>query len=170
MTEMVRARYGPGAKLGTDVRLTYPLDTLLDIPHQTIWSGHPGAVIRDSIEELIVALERLPHQEIFNSHYGPVDPGSYNMASYLRCTRVRILHLYQALQRMGFRKNGSILEVGSLYGCFALVLQRLGFQVTAVDRYDSYGPGFRRAIELMQAAGVQVVSATRGRKRGPVVG
>ena len=107
-----------------------------------------------------MAVQNLSHEEIFNSHYGPVDPGSYNLAGYLRCTRVRVLRLFEALREMGIR-NGTILEVGSLYGTFSLALQRLGFQVTAIDRYDSYGPGFRPAIELMQRAGVRIVSTTR---------
>jgi 2-polyprenyl-3-methyl-5-hydroxy-6-metoxy-1,4-benzoquinol methylase len=160
VAEIVQARYGPGVELGTDVKAAYPLDTLLRIPHDSIWTGHPGAIIRDSAEDLVEALKNLPHHEIFNSHYGPVDLSSYNLAAYLRCTRLRILRLHDALLRMGTR-NGTILEVGSLFGCFALTLQRLGFDVTAVDRYGSYGPGFSPAIELMRRAGVRIVSTAR---------
>ena len=160
LVETIRKQHGPGVEFGRDVRLTYPLDVLLEIPHDTIWSGHPGAIINESTEELIAALRGLSHEEIFNRHYGPVDPGAYNMAAYLRCTRVRILRLFEALRDMGIR-NGALLEVGSLYGSFALALQRLGFQVTAVDRYHSYGIGFRPAVDLMQSAGVQIVSTTR---------
>lgn len=160
LSEMVRHVYGPNFDLGTEVKLMYPLDNLIPIPHEVIWSGHPGKIIRDSTEELIEALKGLAHEEIFNSHYGPVDTRSYNMAAYLRSTRVRILRLYEVLVAMGV-EHGSILEVGSLYGSFALTLQRLGFRVTAVDRYGSYGPGFQAAIALMEGAGVRVVSTTR---------
>ena len=166
----VSKQYGPGVEFGKDVRLTFPLDVLLEIPHHTIWSAHPAAItINESTEELIVALRDLSHGEIFNSHYGPVDPGAYNMAAYLRCTRVRILRLFEALREMGIR-NGTLLEVGSLYGSFALAFQRLGFQVTAIDRYHSYGPGFRPAIDLMQSAGVHIVSTTREEETQTIAG
>ena len=152
------------------MRLTFPLDALLEIPHHTIWSSDPAAsTINESTEELIVALRDLSHAEIFNSHYGPVDPGAYNMAAYLRCTRVRILRLFEALREMGIR-NGTLLEMGSLYGSFALAFQRLGFEVTAIDRYDSYGPGFRPAIDLMRSAGVHVVSTTREEETQTIAG
>jgi len=157
---LARNRFGPGVELGKDVRLKHPLDQLLHLPREALWSNPQAAIIRDSTEELIDAAKHLTHDEIFNRHYGPVDPGSYNLAAYMRCTRLRILRLYQALDRHGVR-GGTILEVGSLYGCFALILQRLGFQVTAIDRYQSYGPGFHPLIALMKGAGVEVVGATR---------
>jgi len=169
LVETVSKQYGPGVEFGKDVRLTFPLDALLEIPHDSIWSAHPASTIHESTEELIVALRDLSHGEIFNSHYGPVDPGAYNMAGYLRCTRIRILRLFEALREMGIR-SGTLLEVGSLYGTFALALQRLGFQVTAIDRYDSYGPGFRPARDLMQSAGVQVVSTTREEETQAIAG
>jgi hypothetical protein len=86
-------------------------------------------------------LKNLSHNEIFDSHRGPVDPGAYNMAAYMRCTQIRVMCLYEALRRRGLH-HGSILEVGSFFGCFALLLARLGYGVTAVDRYQSYSSGF----------------------------
>jgi formate-dependent phosphoribosylglycinamide formyltransferase (GAR transformylase) len=61
---------------------------------------------------------------------------------------MRVRQLYQVLQQLGARQ-GTILEIGSLCGSFALILQRLGYQVTAVDRYQSYGAGFQAAVDLM---------------------
>lgn len=158
--DLVQDRYGSGVELGKDVRIKHPLDQLLDLPWEAVWSNTQAAIIRNSTEELIDASKHLTHDEIFNRHYGPVDPGSYNLAAYMRCTRLRILRLYQAFERRGIR-GGTILEVGSLFGCFAFILQRLGYQVTAVDRYKSYGPGFEPLIKLMQGAGVRVVNTTR---------
>ena len=159
LNETVKHRWGLAAELGKGVRLHYS-PQLLTIPHSVIWSAPPGPTIRDTTEELIVALENLTHEEIFNRHYGPVERGAYNMPAYLRCTRIRLLHLFESLCRMDMR-NGTVLEVGSLYGSFSLILQRLGFQVTAVDRYESYGAGFTGAVALMRDAGVHVVSTTR---------
>jgi 2-polyprenyl-3-methyl-5-hydroxy-6-metoxy-1,4-benzoquinol methylase len=158
--DLAQGRYGSGVELGKDVRISHPLDQILHLPWEAIWSDPQAAIVRDSIEELIDASKDLTHDEIFNRHYGPVDPASYNLAAYMRCTRLRILRLHRALERRGIR-GGTILEVGALYGCFAFILQRLGYQVTAVDRYQSYGPGFQPLITLMKRAGVEVVSTTR---------
>ena len=158
--ELARERFGPGAEIGKDVRVTYPLDRLLQLPHDAIWGSSAAAMIRESTEELVAASRELTHEEIFNPHYGPVDPAAYNLVAYFKCTRLRVLRLYEALQRRGIR-SGTILEVGSLYGCFSFLLQRLGYDVTAIDRYDSYGAGFRPLVALMKSAGVEVVSTTR---------
>jgi SAM-dependent methyltransferase len=73
---------------------------------------------------------------------------------------VRVVRLVQALHRRGF-DGGRVLEVGSWFGSFALALRRLGYEVTACDRYSSYGNAFVRYIELMEREGVQIVSTSR---------
>jgi len=44
LARTVSEQYGPGIEFGQDVKLTFPLDVLLDIPHQAIWSADPAAV------------------------------------------------------------------------------------------------------------------------------
>ena len=71
---------------------------------------------------------------------------------------MRILRLHEALERMGVRRNGTILEIGSLFGSFALILPASWIS----SHTGSYGSGFSAAVNLMKQAGVQVVSTTRG--------
>lgn len=73
---------------------------------------------------------------------------------------VRIFNLLEVLKKKQFH-SGTILEIGSYFGSFSLALQKLGYSVTAVDRYDNYGNAFSKNIELMKEAGVQVVSVSR---------
>src|SRR5262249_11029750 len=80
--------------------------------------------------------------------------------TYLRMNTIRVAHLAAALKELGLAK-GRILEVGSAFGSFAYVLQRLGYQVTAIDRYADFAQSMDAYIELMRSAGVEVIEASR---------
>jgi hypothetical protein len=64
--------------------------------------------------------------------------------------------------------SGSVLEIGSLYGSFALSLQRLGYHVTAVDRYDDMHPCVNGFVDTLADAGVRVIRTTRASERQAV--
>ena len=79
---------------------------------------------------------------------------------YLYQTALRVTHLCDALAEHGLT-SGSVLEIGSLYGSFALSLRRLGYDVTAVDRYDEMDPSVNGYVDELALAGVRVVRTTR---------
>jgi SAM-dependent methyltransferase len=83
--------------------------------------------------------------------------------SYLRMNVVRVVRLLELLRRRGV-SQGTVLEVGTWFGSFALALRRLGYDVVACDRYASYGNAFDSYVELMRAAEIDVVSTTRERE------
>lgn len=149
-------RFGPDARIGSSVRVTYPLDALLQIPHAELWSGPTGRIIDESAAALARELEGFSIK-VFERHYGPLT--NYSLTGYLRQNRIRVLNLVQLLRRRGLA-SGRVLEVGSLYGSFPLPLQRLGYQVTAVDRYREY-PTLEPVCTLMEHAGVEIVHTTR---------
>jgi 2-polyprenyl-3-methyl-5-hydroxy-6-metoxy-1,4-benzoquinol methylase len=151
-----RDRYGPHVTLGREVRLTFPLDREVEIPHRRMWRGVGGELINAATADLIEASKTFS-LTVLEPHYGPNI--AYDQAAYLRETRIRVLALVEELQRRGL-SSGRILDLGSLYGSFALPLQRLGYEVTAVDRYREY-PGLERVTGLLRAAGACVVETTR---------
>jgi 2-polyprenyl-3-methyl-5-hydroxy-6-metoxy-1,4-benzoquinol methylase len=73
---------------------------------------------------------------------------------------VRVVNCVQLLRDMEVPIR-TVLEVGSFFGSFALPLQRLGYQVTAVDRYASYGEALSYHMELISNSGATVVSTHR---------
>ena len=77
----------------------------------------------------------------------------------MRQTRIRVIAALDELRRRGFTK-GRVLDLGSLYGAFALPFRRLGYEVTAVDRYRDY-PGLESVTRLLTAAGARIVATTR---------
>jgi SAM-dependent methyltransferase len=73
---------------------------------------------------------------------------------------VRVVRLVERLRRRGV-EGGRVLEVGAWFGSFAIALRRLGYDVVACDRYESYGDAFAAYTALMQREGIDVVSTAR---------
>jgi len=81
--------------------------------------------------------------------------------NYLRQSAIRVLNLAEQLQADGLR-DGTILEVGALFGQFATALKRLGYDVTIVDRYRSQNGALDGYVRYFKELGIHVVEATRG--------
>jgi len=81
-------------------------------------------------------------------------------AGYLKQSVIRVYHCVRQLREAGLTR-GSVLDVGSLFGQFAVTLKRLGYDVTAVDRYDTYQGALDGYVDFMKGEGVTVVSTTR---------
>lgn len=82
-------------------------------------------------------------------------PGYFN--SYFRQCITRVYHLVTMLRELGLH-SGTILEVGSLFGTFAGPLARLGYDVTAVDRYRQFEGALDGYINDLRSSGVDVVA------------
>jgi 2-polyprenyl-3-methyl-5-hydroxy-6-metoxy-1,4-benzoquinol methylase len=160
LEEMARERFGPGTDLAQDVTLSYP-KSLMEVPHDRLWQTREEKVIRDTARELIALLDTY-RPDSHGNHIVCLDKQFFS--KYLYMNVVRVLNLHQALLRKGFR-GGTVVEVGSYFGSFSLALQRLGYQVTAVDRYRSYGQGFTAYTGLMEREGVRVVATCREDER-----
>lgn len=80
--------------------------------------------------------------------------------SYFRQTLNRVHHAIEMLRELGVTK-GRILDVGAFFGNFAAPLQRLGYEVTAVDRYTRYANAMPAHIRYLQSIGVNVIHTTR---------
>ena len=123
-----------------------PLVQLLEIPHERLWADPVESVIHETSDELF---------RIFKNKQSD---SSDRFDLYLYMNNSRVLNLVREMQRL--RTFGTVIEIGSLAGSFALVLQRLGYRVTAVDRYESMRGIYEPNIALMQQAGVSVVSTS----------
>jgi 2-polyprenyl-3-methyl-5-hydroxy-6-metoxy-1,4-benzoquinol methylase len=86
--------------------------------------------------------------------------GREHYARYLRQSTIRVYHLIEQLRALGVT-GGTVLDIGSLFGQFAIPLQRLGFEVTAVDRYLAYEGAFDGYTQFMRREGVRVIETDR---------
>jgi 2-polyprenyl-3-methyl-5-hydroxy-6-metoxy-1,4-benzoquinol methylase len=127
------------------------------MPANPLFTDELGHVIDEETDRLIGLL----------GTYDPakMDPrngylGRKFFATYLRQSTIRVYHLIRQLRDFGLT-SGSILEVGSLFGQFALPLQRLGYQVTVVDRYRAYDGALDGYTSSLRNAGVNVVETDR---------
>lgn len=127
------------------------------IPFDLLWQDEIGRRVLADTNALI---ELLPT-------YDPdrMDPrngylGRDFFATYLKQSVIRVYHCVRQLREAGVTR-GTVLDVGSLFGQFAITLQRLGYQVTAVDRYQTYLGAFDGYLDFMKREGITVVSTAR---------
>ena len=127
------------------------------VPFDRLFTDQLGRVVMDSTETLISLMPTY-----IASKMDPRDGylGQDHYARYLRQSTIRVNYLLEQLRAFGVEK-GSVLEVGSLFGQFALPLRQLGFDVTVIDRYRAYEGAFDGYTECMRAAGVRVVETDR---------
>ena len=156
LAALAQAQFGPEPVLGKTVRAAIRED-LISVPHDKIWRGERDAIIQQSVADLIAQLDSVNPERV-KGLLGITD--RENRAKYFRMTAIRVAQLCDLLEEKGFR-SGTIVEVGSLFGSFALPLARLGFNVTAIDRYSIFNGSLDAYIDLLRREGVNVVSTTR---------
>src|SRR5262245_24571754 len=79
----------------------------------------------------------------------------YDWSAYLRYSTVRMAKALTALQNR-VRQPAKVLDLGSYFGNFSLMLAEAGFTVDAVDPYRVYEPAFDAGVRLMRASGIHV--------------
>jgi 2-polyprenyl-3-methyl-5-hydroxy-6-metoxy-1,4-benzoquinol methylase len=129
----------------------------IHLPFQQLFTDPAGQVIVHSTESLISLMPTYDPSKM-----DPLDGylGREYCAMYLRQSITRVSHLVEQLHARGVTR-GSVLEVGSLFGQFALSLQRLGFDATVVDRYRAYDGAFDGYTNFMRTCGVRVIETNR---------
>ena len=174
--DVARALRNPAAAKEHVVRQTWPEDVIATLsgtdlpievapppaplrlpPADKLWHGAMESVVRRSADDIISLLDAF-QPEAVEPHVALLSDES--MPLYLRMNIVRVIRLVESLRRRGV-ESGTVLEVGAWFGSFALSLSRLGYEVVACDRYESYSGAFAGHIALMEKSGVKIVSTRR---------
>jgi SAM-dependent methyltransferase len=138
-----------GALTCTRVPVRIPFDRMFDDPL--------GRLILDDVRALVGLLPTYDPGKV-DRRAGFM--GRDYFEAYFHQSAIRVYHLVQIFRDLGFEK-GSVLEIGSLAGQFALTLARLGYQVTVVDRYRAYDGAFDGYTAFLRNAGVEVLETDR---------
>jgi 2-polyprenyl-3-methyl-5-hydroxy-6-metoxy-1,4-benzoquinol methylase len=125
-----------------------------------VFADEVGRVVLESVRDLRAAVARFDDRPVAD-HIAT----SCIQEAYLLMNTVRVVRLVDTIRRRN-DEGRRILEVGAWFGSFALPLARLGYDVTAIDRYGSYGRAFETFTDLMTDSGVRVVSTTREDEEG----
>jgi len=80
---------------------------------------------------------------------------NYDWAAYLRLSVIRMVRARAALQQHGI-KSGRLLDIGSYLGNFSLMFKSVGYEVEALDSYDTYRPAMNCITELLALRGVTI--------------
>lgn len=126
-------------------------------PLDAVFDDHFGKLVLDETERLTDLLRTLDVDKL-GEFMGALDRNFF--ALYFRETTTRVYHMLHLLKEMG-ATSGTVLEIGTLMGNFSSTLQRLGYQVTAVDRYKSYEGAMDAYLDRMRSLGIKVEAMTR---------
>jgi len=127
----------------------------IKIDHENIYQSDIEKTVAASIGDLIDALNDVNLSDM-GRHSQRRSKAFYQRYLYQSVTRVS--HLVSLLRKFNMY-DGTILEIGSHFGLFAYPLQRLGYTVTAIDRYQDHKSAFDSHIRLMRAEGVKIIES-----------
>jgi 2-polyprenyl-3-methyl-5-hydroxy-6-metoxy-1,4-benzoquinol methylase len=161
ISAMAREAFGPDVKIGQNVSLSFSGEVIA-VPHKTMWYGSHDQMVLQSVDDLVQRMQSYS-PEALQKHVGYLDREF--MARYLRQTGIRVSQLIDRLAAMGLNPGSRVFEIGALFGSFALPLARLGYRVTAIDRYAAFDGGLDAYVDLMRSEGVELISATRETER-----
>jgi 2-polyprenyl-3-methyl-5-hydroxy-6-metoxy-1,4-benzoquinol methylase len=137
----------------------------LEVPAlNDVFSDPIGQVTVAETARLIDLVETFDQQKLAD-HIGAFGPDY--LRTYCRQNIIRVYYLVHLLRDLGLT-GGSILEVGSFMGNFSATLRRLGYDVTAVDRYGSYDGALTGYTDYMSSIGVEVVTTSREDERSVI--
>ncbi len=132
------------------------LDKKVEIKLDEIFEDEIGRIILDDYYHRIALLENFNYDDVSaqlkNAEYG--NASYYKI--YLKQSIIRVYHLIKLLQNYGVM-NGKLLEVGPLLGNFSVALSKIGFDVTAIDRYKDMGSSFQIFVEDQRSNNVRVI-------------
>ena len=126
----------------------------------------PADIFDDEVGRFLCAqydehVKLLPTYDVNKWPKSSARPSRDAVRTYFRQSIIRVYKLIELLRQLGLR-TGTVLEVGSTFGYFAWPLQLLGYQVTAVDRYQDVNGGFDAYLDRLRSSGVRVVETSRG--------
>ena len=127
------------------------------VPLERIFADPLGTVV---LEETARLTALLPTYDASKMDWRSGYLGPDYFEKYFRQSTIRVCHLIEQLRELGLTR-GSVLEIGSLCGQFAMPLARLGYDVTAVDRYRAFRGAYAGFVAHLRRAGVRVVEADR---------
>ena len=127
------------------MRLNYIDELQCDFPHEF-------SVARRASERIIECINGQDYSalEAHSPGLKGFDWKNYISLSAIRMVRVlRLLNLYA-------KPGARVLDFGAYFGNFSLMLADAGFEVTALDSFDTYGQCVTDNVRLMTECGVQV--------------
>ncbi len=125
-----------------------------DFPASFIARHPQTAPLALEIAEELWSIARQANLESLARHSPALRGFDWN--AYLRMSAIRVVSAYEALVRAGVRK-GRLLDFGAYFGNFSLFFARMGYQVEALDAYQTYRAAFEAVNDRQKAAGIRVL-------------
>jgi 2-polyprenyl-3-methyl-5-hydroxy-6-metoxy-1,4-benzoquinol methylase len=128
----------------------------LSIDLRRVFQGALGRFVFSEYERACALLPTYDQHKMISMYRGR---GAEFFQKYFCMSMTRVYHLLEMLLGFGV-VSGTVLEIGSLFGTFSGSLQRAGYQVTAIDRYKTFGGALDAYVEDMRSSGATVVETS----------
>jgi 2-polyprenyl-3-methyl-5-hydroxy-6-metoxy-1,4-benzoquinol methylase len=128
----------------------------LPIDLRQVFQGALGCFVFCEYERACALLPTYDRHKMVPTYSGR---GAEFFQKYFCMSMTRVYHVLEMLLGFG-AAGGAVLEIGSLFGTFSGALQRAGYQVTAIDRYKTFGGSLDAYIADMRSSGATVVETS----------
>ncbi len=131
-------------------------DVDLEIDLKKIFSDSVGKLILQEYYRMVEMTDLCNTADLGGEQLGASLTRNY-WKLYLKQSTIRVYQLIKEFKERGFNK-GSILEIGCFIGTFAIPLRKMGYEVTVVDRFDSFKDTIDVFKNEMLKSGINLVA------------
>jgi len=120
-----------------------------------------AADFRDDLPLAVRAVDEVLEAVAVSDSFAPLEERSPGLrgndwSNYLRCSEARMVHAARLLRTVGLT-TGRVLDYGAYFGNFSLMMRAKGFEVDAIDSFETYRPSLNPILDLLQRRGIRTL-------------
>lgn len=114
---------------------------------RTVTMDFPSCLAADFPDDLphaVRAVDEVLEAVAVSDSFAPLEERSPGLrgndwSNYLRCSEARMVHAARLVRTIGLT-TGRVLDYGAYFGNFSLMMRAKGFEVDAIDSFETYRP------------------------------
>jgi 2-polyprenyl-3-methyl-5-hydroxy-6-metoxy-1,4-benzoquinol methylase len=115
----------------------------------------------DDLPHVVRAVDEVLEAVAISDSFAPLEERSPGLrgndwSNYLRCSEARMVHAARLVRTLGITA-GRVLDYGAYFGNFSLMMRAKGFEVDAIDSFETYRPSLDPILELLQHRGIRTL-------------
>jgi len=135
---------------------------------RTVTLDFPACLAADFPDDLphaVRAVDEVLEAVAVSDSFEPLEERSPGLrgndwSNYLRCSEARMVHAARLIRKIGLT-TGRMLDYGAYFGNFSLMMRARGFEVDAIDSFETYRPSLNPILDLLQRRGVRTLDFSR---------
>lgn len=131
---------------------------------RTVTMDFPSCLAADFPDDLphaVRAVDEVLEAVAVSDSFAPLEERSPGLrgndwSNYLRCSEARMVHAARLVRTIGLT-TGRVLDYGAYFGNFSLMMRAKGFEVDAIDSFETYRPSLNPILDLLQRGGIRTL-------------